>query len=132
MGRGLDFQSFEVRFAGLAEHTDPKTQIAGALDVCENAVFTKLGRISKRYGYGLVPVLEDIEGEDIDPRNLFVNGASVHGELVVVGYDRLFSLVSRVVAFGSGHLVPKGPTFRGNVRVFTLSTGSLSSDPNVT
>lgn len=132
MGQGLAFQPFEVVFRGLAEHTDVKTQIPGALDVCENAVFHKLGRISKRRGYGLVPVDEDIEGEPIDPRNLFLNGASVHGELVVVGYDRLFSLASRVVAFGSGRLVPKGPTFRGNVRVFTLSTGSLSSDPALT
>lgn len=132
MGMGLAFQAFEVLFRGLTEHDDVKTQIAGGLDVCENAVFWKKGRISKRKGYGLVPVLEDLEGDPLDPHNLFVNGASCHGELVVVGYDRLYSLAARVITFGSGRLVPKGPTFRGNVRVFTISTGSLSSDPDVT
>ena len=122
----LAFQPFEVIFRGLGEHSDPKTQLPGTLEVCENAVFTKRGRISKRRGYGLVPVDDDIEGNAIDPSNLLVNAASLHGELVVFGYDVLFGLASRTTAFGSGRLVPKGPTFRGNVEVLHVATASLS------
>lgn len=124
----LTFQPFEIVFRGLAEHDDPKTQLPGVLETCENAVFTKRGSISKRRGYGLVSVDEDIEGDAIDPSNLLVNAASLHGELVVFGYDVLFGLVSRTTAFGSGRLVPKGPTFRGNVEVLHVATASLSSE----
>lgn len=121
----LVFQPFEVIFRGLGEHSDPKTQLPGTLETCKDAVFDKRGRIAKRRGFGLVPVLEDIEGDAIDPSNLLVNAASIHGELVVFGYDVLFGLVSRTTAFGSGRLVPKGPTFRGNVEVLHVATAGL-------
>lgn len=122
----LQFQPFEVIFRGLGEHDDPKTQLPGTLETCENAVFDKRGRIAKRRGYGLVSVDEDIEGDAIDPNNLLVNAASIHGELVVFGYDVLYGLASRTTAFGSGRLVSKGPTFRGNVEVLHVATASLS------
>lgn len=122
----LNFAPFEVIFSGLAEHTDPKTQIPGELLTCRNAVFTKRNRISKRRGYQIVPVLEDVDGKAVDPSNLFLNAAALHGELVVFGYDTLFGVGARVTAFGSGYLVPRGPTFRGNVAVLNVSTARLS------
>lgn len=125
----LDFRPFEVRFAGLAQHDDPKTQLPGALETCDNAVFTEKGAIGKRYGMHVVPVVEDIEGDAIDPANLLCNAASIHGELLVIGYDEAYALASRLVDIGSGRFAPRGPTFRGNVRVFNISTSTLSEAP---
>lgn len=122
----LVFQPFEIIFLGLGEHSDPKTQLPGVLETCENAVFPKARRIAKRSGYSLVPISEDIEGATIDPRNLFVNAASIHGELVVFGYDVVYGLVDRLVSFGSGRLVSRGPMVRGNGRVLNVSTAPLS------
>lgn len=122
----LEFRPVEVIFRGLGEHSDPKTQIAGELSTCENAVFTKAGRVSKRRGYQLVPVDEDIEGGAVDPYNLLLNAAALHGEAVVFGYDTLYSLVVRTGPFGSGYLARRGPTFRGNVAVFTVAVAPLA------
>jgi hypothetical protein len=71
-------------------------------------------------------VADDIEGDTIDPANLFLSAAALHGELVVFGYDTLFALAARTTAFGRGYLVPRGPTFRGNVAVMNVSTARLS------
>ncbi|MCA9656354.1 MAG: hypothetical protein KC501_40990 [Myxococcales bacterium] len=122
----LQFMPIEVIFRGVGEHSDPKTQIPGELESCENAVFTKRGRIAKRRGYQLVPVATDVEGDDIDPHNLFLAAGQIHRELVVIGYDTCWSLVARETAFGSGHLVARGPTFRGNVHVQHVATAPLT------
>jgi hypothetical protein len=123
----LDFQQFEVMFRGLAEHSDPKTQLPGALEVCENVVFTKANQVAKRRGFALIPVSSDIEGNPIDPNNVFVNIGRVGGELLLIGYDQAFALGIRGQNFGSGRLVSRGPTTRGNVTVLSIATASISS-----
>ncbi|MEM9462129.1 MAG: hypothetical protein AAGF11_48685 [Myxococcota bacterium] len=122
----LEFVPIEVIFRGLGEHDDPKTQIAGELTECDNAVFVKRGRVSKRRGYRLIPVVQDVEGNAIDPYNLMVGAVTIHRELLLFGYDTLYSLVAHVNDLGSGRLVQRGPTFRGNVAVRQVSTAPMA------
>jgi hypothetical protein len=118
----LDFQKMPVVLRGLSQHENPKTEVPGALRTCENAVFPKAGRIDKRRGYRLVNTDEDTHGTDIDPRLLFVNVAHFRDQLVLVGYDRVYSLVGTDSRVFAADLVRRGPTLRGNVHVTQIVT----------
>lgn len=118
----LEFQKIPVVLRGLSEHENPKTEAPGSLRSCRNAVFPKAGRIDKRRGYRLVNVETDVHGDDIDPRNLFVNVAHFRDQLVIVGYDTLLSLVGTDSAVFEADLVRRGPTLRGNVHVTQIVT----------
>jgi hypothetical protein len=118
----LEFQKMPIVLRGLSEHQNPKTEVPGALRSCENAVFPKAGRIDKRRGYRLVSSSTDTHGEDIDPRNLYVNVAHFRDQLVIVGYDTVLSLVGTGSSVFGADLVRRGPTLRGNVHVTQIVT----------
>ena len=113
----LEFQKMPIVFKGLSEHENPKTEIPGQLRRCENAIFPKSGRIDKRRGYLILDLLEDTDGEIIDPYNLFCNVANYQDQLIVVGYDTLYTVASRTQSVVNADLIRRGPTLRGNIHV---------------
>jgi hypothetical protein len=118
----LDFQKMPVVFRGLSQHKNPRTEVPGALRSCQNAVFPKEGRIDKRRGYRLVDSSVDVHGNPIDPANLYVNVTHFRDQLVVVGYDVLFSLAGTGGSVFDADIVRRGPTLRGNVHVTSIAT----------
>lgn len=118
----LDFQKVPIVFRGLSQHKNPRTEVPGALRSCQNATFPKQGRVDKRRGYRLVSSDEDTSGTDIDPRNLYCNVAHFRDQLVLVGYDVLYSLVGTDTSVFDADLVRRGPTHRGNVHVTQIVT----------
>lgn len=120
----LEFQKVPVILKGLSEHENPRTEAPGSLRSCLHAIFPKRGCIAKRRGYRRVAVANDAHGDAIDPRNLFVNVSHFRDELVVVGYDALYSLVGTDTAVFEADLVGRGPTLRGNVHTTQIVTAS--------
>jgi hypothetical protein len=122
----LAFQKIDIALLTLSQGESEKRQVAGSLSACENATFPKDGRIDKRRGYGLVSVQYEVDGSRIAPANLFLNVASAHGELLVIGVDTLYAVVARGGDLGDGGLVARGPTLRGGAEVYHVATAALT------
>lgn len=122
----LAFQKFDITLGTLAEGESAKNTLPGTLATCQNATFPKAGRIDKRRGYALVDVGSTVDGNAIDPSNLFLNCAVAHGELLVFGVDMLYGLADRDSNLGDGALAPRGPTLRGAAEVLHVVTAQLS------
>ena len=118
----VQWETVEVAIQGLDEKTDRTSVAAGKLVVAENVAFDA-GVLRKRRGYLALQLVDDVVGTSIDPDNLFCAVGTVEDELVIMGYDRAYSVGSRQDAIDGAGLIDRGPLARGTLTVHHVSTG---------
>lgn len=118
----VQWQAVEVALQGLDQRTDRASVAVGRLVVCENVSF-EAGRLDKRRGYRRLQMVDDVEGDAIDPGNLWCGVATVDDELVIFGLDRMYSCGSPDDAIDGAGLIDRGPLGRCTLTVHHVATG---------
>lgn len=118
----LAWDTVDVVLEGLDEKTDRASVATSNLVVAENVVYEP-GRMDKRRGYQRLQLVDDVEGGIIDPLNLFLNVATVEDELLLLGYDQLYSMGSVDDAIDGAGLILRGPISRCTLLVEQVATG---------
>lgn len=120
------FESAPVDLLGLDEKTDPRHKAIGSLKVADNVVVDKKGCFKKRRGYSMIDLcsstIEAIGITGVDDSH--VGLATLGDELIVFGYDHLYSVVSYAGALaGSRAIRERGVWPRGNIGIIDVTGG---------
>lgn len=123
------YQMVEVILTqGLEQKVDSKSTTQGRLQDAQNVEFDKAGQLNKRRGYAAIDMTSDALG--VTSEETFLNVAVFDDELVVFGYDYLYSLVSKDGGIAtSKYIVRRGPVPRATVRRQDIATGGSSQPP---
>jgi hypothetical protein len=120
----LEFQPIAVVFdEGLAEKSDSRSMVPGALRRAVNVEFDKAGRLNKRRGYRRV-VLDEIIGLTVESVHVAV--FAWRGELLLHGETSLYAVHN--IAAGSGAIVARGRVCRGNGDTVHIIAANISEE----
>jgi hypothetical protein len=123
---GLNYETVEVVLEGLHQKSDKRMRPTGKLERCINVEFDKAGCLNKRRGYAYVDLGAAVSPVDND--EVFLNLGIYQDELLIFGYDSLYSLGSRQAAIGGvAALIYRGPLNRCQVRVQYVSTSATTA-----
>jgi hypothetical protein len=119
------FQVAPIRLLGLDEKVDKRHTAVGKLLTADNVVIDKDGAFTKRRGYRRIDlVAADIEAVNATTDNCYVGLATMQGELLVFGYQRLYAVVSHDSAMGDDRAIrERGIWLRGNISIHDVTGG---------
>jgi hypothetical protein len=120
----IQFQTVEVVLEGLSQKDDKKATTPGKLRHAVNVEFDKTHALNKTRGYEHVKTTAHTLASEWPP--LFLTAATYRQELVLYDYARLYAVLSIPDVVSDAAIVRRGPTMRGNYRVHTIFTSSIS------
>lgn len=120
------FESAPVDLLGLDEKIDPRHKAIGSLKVADNVVIDKKGCFKKRRGYSMIDLrsatIEAITDTEIDDAH--VGLATLGDELIVFGYDHVYSVASYTAGLGGSRAIRRrGKWPRGNISIVDVVGG---------
>jgi len=123
------FESVPLDLLGLDEKTDKRHKATGTLKTADNVVLDKKGKFSKRRGYDRIDLVSSsIEATNAGAELCYVGVATYQDELVVFGYDTLYSILSHEALVATTRYTRKrGPWPRGNINTIDVTSGQAGN-----